>query len=583
MIRSARAPRPTRESGHLVATESGVVRKDHRGRLGVVLAYPNTYFVGMSNLGVNVMYHLFNSCEDIVCERAFLPDEAASRPPLRTVESGCPVGGFQILAFSISFENDYLNVLRMLEYARLALRSRDRTAKDPLVVAGGAAVTMNPEPLAEIIDAFVIGEGETAAPPVLERLLAAWRDGTRREDLLAELASLPGVYVPSLYRARWQVDGAFAGLEPTGGAPADIAEPPQHDIRREPAHTRVYSPHTEFGDRFLLEVSRGCRSRCKFCMITYVTQSYRSVDLEVARSLCDGAIATGHEIGLIGAALTDYPHVEELTTHIVARGGRFSMSSVPFHRVSEQLAANLAAAGHRSVTLAPESGSERIRRRVVGKAGSNEDLVRAAVMLLGAGLSDLKLYLIVGNPTETEEEVIAIGDLVEEINARARAAHGRTPRRITCSASTFVPKPHTPFQFAGQIPVPLARRRLRALTARLRSIPNVRLNTDYPKWAYVQALLSRGDRKVGDILIAAHQAGGDWARALRGIAAQTDWYVVRARLRNEVTPWDHIAGAASEKERLWRSYQTMLDRAAEEGVRDRVPIPNAEAERVVLT
>ena len=541
----------------LLAAERGAVFKPHGAEIAVALAYPNTYHVGMSNLGLHQIYSLLNNRPDTVCERVFLPEDEdleayeKTGTKLFSLESRRSVKEFDILAFSVSFEQDYLNILEMLRLAGIRADKRGRDAGDPLLVLGGICSFFNPEPLADFFDVVIVGEGEEVMGEFIDVFKAA--RGRERKELLAALGRIPGVYVPEFYEVAYCEDGtikARAKLEPA--APDRIAKRTVEHIDRLPAASAILTPDTEFSDRHLAEITRGCGRHCRFCMAGYIYLPPRNLGIDKAREQAERADDLCGRIGLVGAAISDYPDIGELCAAIE---GGVSVSSLRADSVSEALIARLARSGHKTIAIAPEAGSERLRK-VINKGITEEDILRAADMIFGSGIPNLKLYFILGLPTETQADVdgiLALAEKVREVQLRHARPQGRIGR-ITLSVNSFVPKPFTPFQWEPMETVEGLNKKLRSLEKAVRKIGNMNIIHDLPKWEYVQALLSRGDRRVGRLLAAAHEAGGDWKRAAKTEGMDTDFYVLRRRPFDEVLPWDFI-DIGVRKEYLRNEYE----------------------------
>ena len=531
--------------------ERGAVRKDPGDKLRVALVYPNTYRLGMANLGFHAVYRLVNDHPRAVCERAFLP-EGGGRP--RTVESDRPLGDHDVVAFSLSFEEDYGHILALLDGAGLPLRSADRDERHPLVVAGGIAVQINPEPVAPFFDVMLVGEGEELCTPFLDRLLEASPRRPPRADLLAGLAQLPGAYVPSLY------DVEYAGTRPPGGgwvthfvprrdAPERVRRAYVEDLRAVPTSRVIDSPDAQFGDLFLTEVARGCLWGCRFCAAGFVQRPYREVSLDVLLEEARKGMARGLRIGLVGPDTSDHTGLDPLTCAIGAAGGTFSPSSLRVDAITPELARRLAAGGERSITIAPEAGTERLRR-VINKDFPDDLVVEAARNALEQGMQHVKMYFMCGLPTETEDDVLGIARLAlrirEEVMMPRARASGRMGR-LSLSVNPFVPKPWTPFQWA-----PMADRR--CLEAKRRSLERelrprgVEVEMLSPREAWLQALFSRGDRRCADLLEMAHRdGGGDVRRVLARWPHAPEFFASREIGLDETLPWDFLDHGLTKK------------------------------------
>jgi len=462
--------------------ELGAVRKDPGGKLRVCLVYPNTYRVGMSSLGFQTVYHLLNSDPGVACERCFVPDKEdlvdleRARGELVSYESQAPLQTFDVIAFSISYELDYVNVPRILRLAKLPVRAQERGEHHPLVIAGGPVTSINPEPLAPLIDWFVVGELE----PVIGEVIEESRSRGVEES-----------------KAPW--------VRPLVGQRHHL-----QDLDAWPTHSRLLTPETEFGELFLVEVARGCARRCKFCVTPacYWPLRFRSVGavLESVR------IGLEHRkaIGLIGAAVSDHPEIDEIATRIVGLGARLSVSSLRADSVSETLIDALARSGARSLTIAPEAGSERLRM-AIAKGITDAQILETLTRAARAGMREAKLYFMIGLPGEGEEDIAAIPALVR------RCLRESGLSRLTVAAGAFVPKPHTPYEHEAMLPVPELSRRLRAIRDSLRGERKVTLALESANWSHIEGLLARGNRELGETIIAAEEGGGSlgaWRRAL---------------------------------------------------------------------
>jgi radical SAM family uncharacterized protein len=545
----------------LLAAERGTVYKAYGAEVEIVLAYPNIYHIGMSNLGMHQIYSLLNKRYDTSCERVFLPDDEdiqeyeASNTKLFSLESKRPIIDFDILAFSVSFEQDYLNILEMLRLAGIPLNKEGRTGEHPFVVLGGICSFFNPEPLTDFFDLVIVGEGEEVAGEFIDLFKANL--GRNRREILLAWSRISGVYVPEFYEVLFNEDGTIRERkkgEP--GAPDRIIKRTVQELEAAAAATVILTPHTEFNDRYLTEITRGCGRHCRFCMAGYLYLPPRNLGIVAATEQAHRADDASGRIGLVGSAISDYPSIGELCTAIK---GSLSISSLRADSVSEALIERLAKSGHKTIAVAPEAGSERLRK-VINKGITEVDILRAADLIFSHGIPNLKLYFIIGLPTETMEDIesiIALANRVHEVQLKHARPLGRIGR-ITLSVNSFVPKPFTPFQWEPMESVESLKEKIRALDKAIKKIGNMNMIHDLPKWEYVQAFLSRGDRKLGRLIAAAHEQGGDWKKASKATGIDTDVYVSRRRGFDEVLPWDFI-DIGVRKEYLRNEYERALE------------------------
>ncbi len=541
-------------SKELLASERGVIRKKWRGRLPVALVYPNYYHVGMSSLGYQVVYALFNRNSDVVCERIFLPDN--STVPF-SIESHRPLADFKVLAFSISFENDYLNVLKILEAGNIPIKAEERTEKHPLIIAGGVATFLNPEPLARYIDCFLLGEGEETIPPFLEHLVEKQPSGLDRESLLWGLASrLNGLYVPRFYKALYNEKGGLESFSPAKGLPQTVKRMSVPIARAAERHTVVLTPHTEFEEKFLVEIGSGCSKGCRFCAAGFVYRPPRPWPEETLSRAIAGA-GDVEKVGLVGVEITDVQALESVCQHLLLQGRQVSFSSLRADCLTPELLAVFKTAGLKTVTIAPDAGSERMRR-VVNKGLDEDTILQATGDVAQLGILNLKLYFMIGLPTEEREDVEAIVNLTKKIKHHIlKMSRGRKRAvTLTLSVNCFVPKPWTPFQWAAMDELGSLQAKIKIISNGLRHEGNVRTAFDIPKWAYRQAVLSRGDRRVGSFLEVALRTGS-WKRAYKEVDLNPGFFACRERNREELFPWDFIDHGIN-KEYLWEEYRKAL-------------------------
>jgi radical SAM superfamily enzyme YgiQ (UPF0313 family) len=564
-----------------LAKEVGYVTKPHGGRLRVALAFPNTYWVGMSNLGFQTVYRLFNAEPNIVCERFFLPPKQelaellATKTPLLTLESQTPVGDFDIVAFSVSFEWDYVNVLTMLRLAGMAPYAAQRTERDPLVVVGGAVTFVNPEPLAPFVDVVAAGEGEMLAPAIARACAAA----ADRADLLQRLSRERGFYIPSFYEPQYAADGTLAGYTASSAAPVDAPMPVRKAALKtteavDPPVTSIFTPDTEFGSRFLIEVVRGCANLCRFCWAGYNYLPVRAFPTERILQLAQAARPYAGRAGLVSIALCDHPDIEHILTRLNEMGYAVSPASLRLDDLTEPIVRLLRQSGEKTITIAPETGSDRLRR-VINKTVTNDEILDRAELIFSSGIENLKLYYMIGLPTETDDDLIAIRDLTLQMRDRMMR-HARTRGqvgRIVASVNPLIPKPGTAYQW---LPMedPSATdakiKRLRSLTA---GIDNVFFNIKSERHSYYQALLSLGDRRVAPAIEAAERNGQNWRAAVADAGVDADFFIFRDRSRDAFLPWDVIDGGMkatffqNEFAKSMRAEWTLPPKRAQENAR----------------
>ncbi len=534
-----------KKSQALLAAEQGTIRKDWGGKISVALVYPNTYAVGMSNLGFQTIYRHLNAIPDVVCERVFVPDtedayemRRSATPPF-SLESRRPLPDFHLVGFSVTYEGDYINVLRLLAMAGIPLRAAARRAHDPLVLMGGVCAFSNPEPIAPFMDFVAVGEGEE----LVVELIAAYREGYRdREAFLTLLTTLDGIYVPERYDAAYGADGTLAAVAARDGAPEVVVKRRLRNVNAFETVAAVKTPHAEYGHMALLEVGKGCGRGCRFCLEGQVYRPVRHRSVEALRETVARMAANGERrVGLVGACVSDYPWLGELLKIIEENGLELSISSLRADSLTEDLVTALARGGHRTLTMAPEAGTERLRW-AVRKPISDAQLMTACDLVRSHVIPNLKTYFMIGQPTETSEDVEAIVDLAGRMLERLRVldASGRPFGRLTLSISSFVPKPWTPFQWAPFDGAESLQAKLEIIKRGVRRFSNVRVLHENPREAALQALLARGDRRVGDFLELAASYDGDWRRALREWEGDPAFYTTRHRSTSERMPWDHF-------------------------------------------
>ncbi|MFC1864480.1 radical SAM protein [Chloroflexota bacterium] len=504
-----------KDTKYHLSREQGTIIKDWGGRLPIALIYPNSYYIGMSNLGIHAIYSLLNSYPDVVCERAFWEKENRAQPlPPLCLESQRPLADFAVLAFSISYELDYFNVVNILKASGIPLYAADRDERHPLVIAGGPCIIANPMPLSPFFDCLCIGEAKSILPAMLP-VLAEGIKG-KRHEMLKTLASLPGVYVPPVHDGTPVVRQWVTNLD---------------DF---PVSSTILTPDTELGDLYLIEVERGCNWGCRFCLVSnaFRPMRFRSVDTLTAQA--ELGLKYRKRLGLVGPAVSDHPRFEELLTKLYQMGAELAISSLRVKPLHPVVLKEMAKRGARTIALAPEAGSQRLRQ-VIKKRISEDDILESVAKVGEQGIKQLKLYFMIGLPSETDDDIKEMVDLT--LKCKAILDGQQTGCRLTLSIAPFVPKAGTPFQWLTMESLQTVNHRLSLLKTHLLS-KGIKIKAESPAWSQVQGVLARGDTKLAEVLANIEEVSlSGWHKAINKCQLDIDFYLHQRWDTTEKLPW----------------------------------------------
>lgn len=509
------------------------------------LVYPNSYHIGMSNLGFHIIYQLINNRVDTACERVFLPekkleqDYIRTNTPIMSIENQRPLYEFPLIGFSISFEMDYFNILKILEMGKVHLLAKERTEDDPIIIAGGPCATFNPEPLSEFIDIFVIGEGEEIINNILDTYYQCRNKEYSRERTLLALTQISGVYIPRFYEYLYKEDGTIQSIRKIADVPSLIKKQWIKELDNYSAQTVIITEDTEFKDLYLIEIARGCGRHCRFCMAGYCFRKPRNRSLRRLEAMLLEAKKHGKRVGLMGAAISDYPEINQLCNKILDLDMNMSVASFRADSITDELVKSLAKSGVKTLTLAPEAGSTKMRE-VINKGITTEHLYNAIDLGIRAGIHNFRLYIMVGLPFEEEED---IEEIIEMAKIIKQYMHNMGSKGLlTLSINPFIPKPFTPFQWLPMENMKVVENRLKHINSSLKNTKGIEVLIESPKEAYIQGILARGDRKISNVLYDAHKMGGikSFKKAMKINGLDDSFYLYRTREKLEIFAWDTL-------------------------------------------
>ena len=574
-------PRVQKPARYVGGEYNAVIKDKGTVDTRIAFCFPDTYEIGMSNLGMRILYGVMNQMDGVWCERVFAPwgdmeeEMRKADMPLFALESGDPITNFDIVAFSVGYEMAFTAILNMLDLAKIPLRSAQRDGLTPLVIAGGTAM-YNAEPIADFIDLVSLGEGEDITVELVELHRKARREGWSKAEFLRAAAQLDGIYVPSLYDISYHDDGTVSAITPRDGAPAVVTKRIVHDMNKAYFPVNTIVPSTEIvQDRVMLELFRGCIRGCPFCQAGYVYRPVRNRSRDLCAQYClDSCNDSGYqEVTLSSLSTSDYPPLTELCDQLEpfceSRHVNLSLPSLRADNFSMALMQRLAKGRKTGLTFAPEAGTQRLRD-VINKNVTLEALLNSCHTAFAGGYNAVKLYFMLGLPTETDEDVLGIADVAARVMHAWRESAPNKQRgvRITVSTSYFVPKPHTAFQWEPQITREEYERRVQLLRENM-TTKTVTYNWHDGQTSFIEAVLARGDRRLSNVLETVWRKGGHldaweeyfslerWQEAFAECGVDPAFYAYRRREKDEIMPWDMISSGVT-REYLWREHENAV-------------------------